>query len=270
MDLSPTKPTYKMRTCKVTKVLEENYRIKTFEFSSSVNAKPGQFIMLWIPHVGERPMSIGSANPLSLTVANVGKVSSALHSSKQGDLISFRGPIGNSFSLPKNAKNILLVGGGYGVVPLAFLAKVAKEKGIHSTVVIGARKKEDVIYTKNFEQIGSEVLVTTDDGSIGFKANAIEGVKYLIEQKGQTFDAVYSCGPEKMMYYLAKFCVQKGVYCEVSIERYMKCAINICGACAVDGKLACRDGPVFSAKEALKFNDFGTCMRNASGKKYLE
>ena len=143
------------------------------------------FFMLWIPHVGERPMSIGSANPLSLTVANVGKVSSALHNSKEGDLISFRGPIGNGFSIPKNAKNILLVGGGYGVVPLAFLAKVAKEQGVKSTAIIGARKKEDIIYAKNFENLGSEVLVTTDDGNMGLKGNALDGVKHLIEQKGK-------------------------------------------------------------------------------------
>ncbi len=266
MDINPKKQSFQMQTCKIANVSDENYRIKTFEFSAHVKGKPGQYIMIWIPDVGERPMSLGSTSPITVTIANVGKFSHAIHQLKEGDLISFRGSLGKPFNISKlkTGNRILLVGGGYGVVPLAYLAREAKKKGIESTAVIGARKKDDIIYTNRFG--GAEVIVTTDDGSEGIHGNAIDAVNKLFSE-GEKFDAVYSCGPEKMMHKLAEICVDKNIYCELSIERYMKCGINICGACALDGKICCRDGPIFTAKEALRFSEFGKCWRDASGKK---
>lgn len=281
MDLDPGKPTFEMQTAKITKVIEENYRVKTFEIDAKPKAKPGQYIMIWLPRLAERPMSLGGTNPLRLSIANVGNFSSEIHKLKEGDVISFRGPLGNPFKLPKptvakrpatdktldsKPKTILLVGGGYGVVPLYFLAKEAKKAGLKVVMIIGARKADDVIYENHFKELDCEVLVTTDDGSKGFKGNAVEGVKHLIA-KGEKFDSAYSCGPEKMMYYLALYCKDQNLPCQVSVERYMKCGANICGACAVDGKLCCRDGPIFTGEEALKFEEFGKSARDASGKK---
>lgn len=269
MELSPNKHTFEMQTCKILRTTDENYRIKTFEIDARPHAKPGQYIMVWIPRVGERPMSLGGTDPILLSVANVGKFSSEIHKLKAGDIISFRGPLGNPFKLPRTQdtkhRTILLVGGGYGVVPMHFLAKEAKETGIAPVIVIGGRKAGDIIYEKSFAELGVEILVTTDDGSKGMKGNALDGVKYLVE-KGKTFSEVYSCGPEMMMYYLALYCKEMNIPCQVSVERYMKCGINICGACAIDGKLCCRDGPVFSGEQALKFKDFGKASRDASGK----
>ncbi|MDO8554845.1 MAG: dihydroorotate dehydrogenase electron transfer subunit [Candidatus Micrarchaeota archaeon] len=282
MELDPGKPTFEMQTCKVLSVKKENYRVKTFEIDSKIKAKPGQYIMVWVPNVGERPMSLGGTNPIRLSIANIGKFSNAIHELKEGNVLSFRGPLGTSFKLPKpkaettkheinetqnsGLGTILLVGGGYGVVPLYFLAKEAKKIGIKSTVIIAARKADDIIYENNFKELGCEVLITTDDGSEGFKGNAVEGVKHLISQ-GKKFDEAYSCGPEMMMYYLALYCKEKNVPCQVSVERYMKCGINICGACAVDGKLCCSDGPIFTGNKALSFAEFGKVQRDASGKK---
>ena len=267
MDVDPKKPSFQMQTCKIARITDENYRIKTFELSASIKAKPGQFIMIWIPGIGERPMSLGNAAPVKVTIANIGKFSGAMHALKQGDLISFRGPLGKPFNLPKTItqkSKILLVGGGYGVVPLAYLAREAKKRGIESIEIIGARKKEDVVHINKAE--GTKVIITTDDGSEGVHGNAIDAVNALFTE-GKQFDAVYSCGPEKMMRRLAEICIQKGIYCELSIERYMKCGINICGACAIDGKICCRDGPIFTVKEALRFDEFGKGWRDASGKK---
>ena len=266
MEITPKNQSFQMQTYKVAKIIDENYRIKTFELGASFKGKPGQYIMIWIPGVGERPMSLGSSSPISVTIANVGRFSNAIHQLKEEDLISFRGPLGKAFSISKlkTGNQILLVGGGYGVVPLAYLAREAKKKGIGSTAIIGARKKDDVIYTNNFG--GAKIIITTDDGSEGIKGNVIDAVNKIFGE-GEKFDAVYSCGPEKMIYRLAKICIERKIYCELSIERYMKCGINICGACAIDGKICCRDGPIFTAKEALRFKDFGKCCRDASGKK---
>ena len=138
-----------MYTNKVRKVIEENYRVKTIEIDHNMKeALPGQFLMVWIPGAGERPMSIGNNNPVTISVANVGNVSSKIHGLKEGDLISYRGPLGSHFTLPEKTKKILVIGGGYGVVPMYFLAKTAKENGIEPYAIIGARTGKDIVWEK--------------------------------------------------------------------------------------------------------------------------
>jgi dihydroorotate dehydrogenase electron transfer subunit len=167
------------------------------------------------------------------------------------------------FGVPPKSKHILVIGGGYGVVPLFFLAKLAREVGIEPTAVIGGRSDKDVIYEKHFFGVCKEVFVTTDDGSRGKKGTVMAEAQWLIESK--KFDCVYCCGPERMMHAVATLCQQHKIPCQLSIERYMKCGVGICGACAIGDKLTCVDGPVFGAEEALKLNDFGGKHRDATG-----
>lgn len=254
----------KIHTNTVKKVSAENYRVKTIEVEHALEeALPGQFLMVWMPGIGERPMSIGNGYPLTISVANVGKVSAAITSLKPGDRISYRGPLGKPFAVPKDAKKILLVGGGYGVVPLYFLAKRAKENRVAAVAVLGARTAKDIIYEKQLFAVCSEVFVTTDDGSHGKKGTVMAEAKWLIEGKG--FDCVYACGPEMMMKAVAQLCRQHGVPCQVSLERYMKCGMGVCGSCVIGGKTVCRDGPVFSGEDALALQEFGGAPRDASG-----
>jgi dihydroorotate dehydrogenase electron transfer subunit len=255
-----------VRTAKVRKIIDENYRVRTIEADCDMpQALPGQFLMVWVPGSGEKPMSIGNSNPLTISVANVGKVSGELHKLKSGDLLSFRGPYGKPFSIPEKAKRILVIGGGYGVVPMYFLAKVARENGIEALAVIGARTARDIVWEKQLFTVCREVFVTTDDGTRGMKGNVMIEAARLIE--GKKIDAAYACGPERMMEAVAKLCKEHKVPCEVSVERYMKCGVGVCGSCAIDGKLCCVDGPVFSADEALSFPEFGKSHRDASGRK---
>lgn len=255
-----------VRTAKVRKTIEENYRVRTIETDCDMpQALPGQFLMVWVPGEGEKPMSIGNSNPLTICVANVGAVSDALHKLKAGDLLSFRGPFGKPFNIPEGAKRILVIGGGYGVVPMYFLSKVARENGIEALAVIGARTAKDLIWEKQLFTVCKEVFVTTDDGTRGKQGNVMAEATALIG--GKKIDAVYACGPERMMEAVAKLCVAQKVPCEVSVERYMKCGVGVCGSCAIDGKLCCVDGPVFSAEEALLFSEFGKSHRDATGRK---
>ncbi|MFH2105921.1 MAG: dihydroorotate dehydrogenase electron transfer subunit [Candidatus Micrarchaeota archaeon] len=254
----------KLKTGKITNVSEENYRIKTFEIDVELtDAVPGQYIMAWIPNVSEKPIGIAKSKPLTISVANVGPFSAEMHKLKKGDLFTFKGPFGKGFEL--KGKQICLVGGGYGVVPLYSLAQEAKENGVKTTVIIGAREKKDLVYEKKFESLGCKVLTSTDDGSCGFKGNAVQCLTSELE-KGK-FDQIYSCGPEKMMYFLAKKCDELKIPCQLSLERYMKCGIGICGSCDLNGKSVCRDGPVFNAEDILKMGEFGKVHRGASGKK---
>lgn len=254
-----------VRTARVRKTMEENYRVRTIELDFSMpDALPGQFLMVWVPGIGEKPMSIGNSEPLTISVANVGKVSGALHEMKAGDSVSFRGPFGKPFYIPEGAKRILVIGGGYGVVPMYFLAKVARENGIEPLAIIGARTAKDIVWEKQLFAVCREVFVTTDDGTRGKKGNVLAEAQWLIE--GKKIDAAYACGPERMMEAVAKLCIRHKVPCQLSLERYMKCGVGVCGSCAIDGKLCCTDGPVFDAETALSFSEFGKGSRDASGR----
>jgi dihydroorotate dehydrogenase electron transfer subunit len=252
---------FSFQTVKIAKVTEENYRIKTFELDVNIAAKPGQFIMVWVPGVGERPFSLLSSNPLRLTIAKVGPVSEAIHKLGVGDQLTFRGPLGNGFDFRKFDK-LLLVGGGYGVVPLYFLAKEAISEKKSVTVIIAARTEKDVVLEKYFSDMGAKVIVSTDDGSKGFKGNAVDAAKH---EGLKNFDCVFSCGPEKMVYFLAKSCEEAKVKSQLSLERYMKCGIGICGSCDLGGFCVCRDGPIFDGEKLLKIQDFGAKKRNSEG-----
>jgi dihydroorotate dehydrogenase electron transfer subunit len=248
---------------KVKKVIEENYRVKTIEIDHSMEALPGQFLMVWVPGVGERPMSIGNSDPLTISVANVGKVSSKLHELKEGDMISYRGPLGSHFTLPEKTKKILVIGGGYGVVPMYFLARVAKQNDIEAYSIIGGKTDKDIVWEKQMFAVCKEAFITTDDGSRGKKGTVMVEAEWLIKEK--KVDHVYACGPERMMEAVAKLCKEHEVPCELSLERYMKCGVGVCGSCAVDGKLCCQDGPVFKGEDALGFSELGK-SRDASGR----
>ena len=50
-------------------------------------------------------------------------------------------------------------------------------------------------------------------------------------------------------------------------ERYMKCGIGICDACALDDKLVCWDGPIFTGDQLAKSEEFGRYRRDKSGRR---
>ncbi len=246
---------------------EENYRVKTFFLEAALDAQPGQFAMVWLPRVDEKPMCIVQANPLAFSIAGVGPFSKKICELREGDELSFRGPLGNSFLLEEGTRNVLMVGGGYGVAALNFLAENALHKKISTTMVIAGRKQDDVIFEKEFADKNVETLVSTDDGSKGFKGRAHELVEKLLAE-GREFDAFYACGPEKMMYEIARIAEREGIAAQLSLERYMGCGFGMCGKCDAGGGLVCRQGPVFTASQALGLAEFGVSHRDSAGRKH--
>jgi dihydroorotate dehydrogenase electron transfer subunit len=242
---------------------QESPRVKTFVFDKPVKAEPGQFVMLWLPGVNEKPFGICRPDPLTITVACIGDFTEKLCAKKPGDRMAFRGPFGNPFKLV--GKKILLVGGGYGSAPLHFLAEAARKKGIDVTVVLGAKTAGDIILKREFESLGCTLALATDDGTAGTKGFCTGPACGLLDK--EKFDCVYSCGPEKMMRKIGEECAARGVPCQLSLERFFKCGIGVCGQCSCDGLLVCRDGPVFDAQKVLATKDFGTTKRDASGRK---
>ena len=105
------------------------YRYLVFEAPKmAAELQPGQFVHVKVPALEmsalRRPFSVFDAEDGKVTVLykTVGRGTAALNAVKPGDTLKVEGPLGHGFPL-KCAGEALLVGGGYGVAPLHFLAK---------------------------------------------------------------------------------------------------------------------------------------------------
>ena len=247
--------------------------VKTLTFRDKLcaKAKPGQFLMLWVPGVDEIPLSVFDVDredaKVSVVVKRVGEATRALHNLKAGDWIGVRGPFGNSFTFRRG--KALLVGGGVGIAPLVFLAKeLAAQKASETIVVVGAKTRDELIFMDKLRDFCEEenVLVATENGSYGLKGLASTLAESVMAK--EKLDIVYTCGPEPMTR-AALDCAEKfGVYAEASLERIMRCAIGICGSCVIGGFRVCKEGPIFNINQlkAVK-SEFGVWKRDFNGKR---
>ncbi|MBD3398692.1 dihydroorotate dehydrogenase electron transfer subunit [Candidatus Micrarchaeota archaeon] len=253
--------------------LEEVHResgdTTTLTIPYKLNSKPGQFVMLWLPGKGEKPISISGEKEgkFQVSVCAVGPFSEAVSKLKKGDKIGFRGPFGTHFKIPKDSTSLAMVGGGYGSAPLSYLAEEATAQGKKVYFIEGARTKARLLFTERMKQAGAEVLLCTDDGSEGPKCYSPDVLKTVLET--HKIDKVFTCGPEIMMKKVAELSKEAKIRCEVSMERYMKCGIGICGQCCVDdiGLCLCTNGPIIPGDLALEIKEFGSYHRDSTGKK---
>ena len=220
--------------------------------------------MIWIPGVDEIPMSVSHCRngTIGLTVKVLGEATEALCNLEEGDRVRFRGPFGQGFKL--EAKRPVLVAGGVGSAPLLLLASTYSSMGVKGDAIIGAKSKDELTLIQEFENLGWNVYIATDDGSNGFKGTASD----LLEKKLKvlTLDFLYTCGPEKMLFEVIRIAESVNLPGQAALERLMKCGIGICGSCAINQKLVCRDGPVFDFKELRKISEFGKAKRDAAGR----
>jgi dihydroorotate dehydrogenase electron transfer subunit len=232
---------------KIKNVRQENTGNKTFILDGSLAALPGQFVMAWLPGMQDKPLSLANADPLSLTVAAVGPFSQALHALTPGDTIWLRGPMGQGYTLPQSAEgHLLLIGGGYGVAPLHYLAQTAITRGFEVSVIIGARQKSDLLLTDAFEALGVAVWLTTEDGSAGIKGVVTDAIPAILNSEASLPVITYACGPTGMLKAVAATCEPLEIPVQISWEAHMRCGIGLCGSCEVgQGWLTCLDGPVF-------------------------
>lgn len=252
----------------IKKVITENPRIKTFVFDCDFPGEPGQFVMTWIPGYDEKPFGIIKKDNegFMISVAAVGESTKALHAMKEGERLGFRGPYGTAFTLESDLKTIAMVAGGYGMVPLSYVAQEARKKGIAVHLFLGARNKEELLFREWMEHLGVTLHLSTDDGSEGFKGYNTD----LFEKEVSQIDPeqVYIVGPEIMEMKVAEICWKNNIPFEVSVERFMKCGFGICGQCTVDptGWRMCVEGPVLNQDQLKKVDEFGKYHKTASGK----
>jgi dihydroorotate dehydrogenase electron transfer subunit len=264
----------KRRIVQIEEIISETPTVKTLVFKDRLSyfAKPGQFLMIWIPRIEEIPMSVminSKEGYAAVTIRKFGVGSTALFDRKKGDLIGLRGPYGNRFILRKKYRKILVIGGGTGLVPLLRLVSFASKEKVRSTIVMGAKTKSEVFFEKVTRNIirgnNSSLLVCTDDGSYGIKGTTVTLMGKLV--RDESFDCVYTCGPELMMKAVLDISNQNSIPVQASLERYMKCGIGICGSCCLDSSLVCQDGTVFDGRQLSKMLDFGFSYRDKDGQK---
>ncbi|MCJ7621281.1 MAG: dihydroorotate dehydrogenase electron transfer subunit [Anaerolineae bacterium] len=219
--------------------------VKTFTLDGQLSAHPGQFVMVWLPGVDEKPFSLVDDDPVTLAVANVGPFSGRLHELEAGDRLWLRGPFGRGFEIA--GERLFLVGGGYGVAPLAFLASRAAHAH-RKVAVVGAATGDDLFFQDRLAKAGCEVVLVTEDCSAGEGGLCTDIAERLLTE--EAFDVVYGCGPEGMLDKIEELCQRQGIPGQLSKEAYMRCGMGVCGSCQRSGLLVCRDGPVFAVGPA--------------------
>ena len=223
---------------------------------SSAPIHPGQFVHIKCGDglLLRRPISIcewtGSRDGDTITVVFEvrGEGTRWLAQQNEGETLDVMGPLGNGFNAEDGP--YLLVGGGIGVPPMLGCAGTS---GGTSTAILGFRSKDRAILLNRFERDCVDVLVATDDGSLGYHGFVDALVRQELEKEHHCL-GVLACGPKPMLKSVAKVAAEFGIPCQVSMEERMGCGVGACLVCAVpmkDGtmKRACKDGPVFRAEE---------------------
>jgi dihydroorotate dehydrogenase electron transfer subunit len=243
-------------------IIKENRKLNNYFFILELTGnnylpglKPGQFVQVKVEGSPEtflrRPISIHDVdyenNTIKLLIQVTGKGTETLSKLKSGELLNIIYPLGNSFSVPAENSNLLLIGGGCGVAPLLFLGKFLKSNGYNPEILIGFRNTNRIIEYDEYLKVGP-VYLTTEDGSRGEKGFVTDH-SVLKERR---FDNICCCGPESMMKAVAGYCFKNDIKCEVSLENLMGCGFGVCLCCVVktvNGNLcSCIDGPVFNIK----------------------
>jgi dihydroorotate dehydrogenase electron transfer subunit len=201
-----------------------------------------------------------------------------------GQRVHLIGPLGNRFQVPCEDELAILVGGGVGIPPMLYLAE--KLAGRRAVGFSGALTRDLLPLTINkaakpssgeetipaliieeFARHGIPSVVTTDDGSFGFRGFVTQALERYLD-RNQTPAVIYTCGPEPMMKRVAEIAAARGIECQIAVERAMACGMGTCQSCCIRVKkpdpaqpplpgkdwcyrLACTDGPVFRGTELL-------------------
>ncbi|MGF6906485.1 dihydroorotate dehydrogenase electron transfer subunit [Fusobacterium sp. PH5-44] len=237
------------------KVSENFYLLSLISTESISHCKPGQFYMLKCKNdifTLRRPISLHYANKetniLEFYYEIKGGGTRDLSSFQKGNLINIQGPLGNGFDTDITGKNLLVIGGGMGLAPMKFLIDNLSQNN-NVTFIIGARNTNGLSIINNFDLKNIQTFVTTDDGSRGIKGNVVDKLKILLENN--TYDMIFTCGPEPMMLAIGKIALEHNIPCQISLEARMACGVKACVGCSIKTnngmKKVCHDGPVFQA-----------------------
>lgn len=243
------------------------YRLFSLLDREGPQPEPGQFYMLatechWEQRGGRpflpRAFSVADADPadsgvrLDFLIEGIGPGTDRLCELQPGERVWVNGPLGNSFSAPRElapgAAGAILVGGGIGIAPLALLRRRFAAQNIPARVLLGFR---DEVHSGGLDDLFAccEVALASDDGHVGHHGYVTDLLAAMLEGDDAQSAAVYACGPPQMLAAVAALCAEREVPCELAMESPMACGYGACFGCAVpkpDGGYMrlCVDGPV--------------------------
>ncbi len=268
-DLGKFESTYKAEITSVHKLTgaENLYRIRIIgeEDRKLFSFRPGQFLMLEIPGIGEAPFSISSSpstrGDVELCIRKVGNLTGFLSRAERGMRVGIRGPFGTYFPMEEmHGQNILLIAGGLGLAPLrAPIAYVQENRNLFKKVdiVYGTKDPSQLLFTFQYDMwrkddIELSIIVEKAGpdwkGPVGMITKILE--KIFLERNGPfSIDTyVIVCGPPVMFKFVCNMLTEYGVPMQkmfVSLERRMHCGIGKCCRCNVGSTYTCLKGPVF-------------------------
>jgi dihydroorotate dehydrogenase electron transfer subunit len=230
------------------------YALLRFRGGRPVAGEPGQFVMVrgaWGAHpvLGRAFSLVEVGATAAVLVRAIGEGTRRLAALAPGDTLSVLGPLGHGYAALEPGRTAVLVAGGVGVAPIAFLAERLASAGARPTILFGARTEDDLPLRDRLAAAG-DLSITTEDGSACERGLVTRPLKRLLAERRDL--QLFACGPEKMLEAVAKLAVAAGAPCQVAMESPMACGMGTCKGCAVLAasggyKYVCSDGPVFDS-----------------------
>ncbi|HEX9917414.1 MAG TPA: dihydroorotate dehydrogenase electron transfer subunit [candidate division Zixibacteria bacterium] len=252
---------------RIEEITEKVFKLILSSSFIAKNGKPGNFIHIKVNETTtpllRRAFSLHRADPrkgeIEILFKVVGLGTRILSEKRKGEALDLIGPLGNSFSLPFRNQKAMMVAGGMGLAPLWFLLnELLKNGNIRKgdiTFFQGARSKNGILYSKKLSSLGIKHLISTEDGSLGYKGMVTDLLVKEVRIKDKV--KIYACGPTGMVSFLSRISRKANLDCEVSLEAHMPCGVGACAGCVMkienkriaEYKKVCSDGPIFDARE---------------------
>ncbi len=219
------------------------------------NAQPGHFVIVRVDKDGERiPLTIAGmdGDQVHIIYQKLGYSTQLLGEKQEGDFVEdFVGPLGKAAHI-RDKKHVVGVAGGVGSAPLLPQLKAYAEQGTKVTLILGGRNKDYIILRDQYAPFCENIIITTDDGSLGQKGLVTDALKPLLEQD-KSIDHVIAIGPVIMMKFVTLMAKEHEKTIDVSLNPIMIDGTGMCGNCRVsiggDTYFACIDGPDFPGEE---------------------
>lgn len=231
-----------------TRVAEDTFRMELWSENFS-GMKCGQFVDIALDgRFLRRPISVchSEKGRLTLLYKIAGAGTRQMSAMSPGQKLDILTGLGNGFSLAACSHEALLIGGGIGTAPLLQLGEDLAREGKKINVVLGFNTSDEIVLTRDFENLGANVWIATMDGSTGIKGFVTDALKAY----APSYDHYYVCGPLPMEKAVFGALDSRGEY---SLEERMGCGTGICYGCSVmtrsGAKRVCKDGPVFKKEE---------------------
>ncbi len=240
-----------------TEVGSKLIELKIYVGEMASYCKPGQFASIYVNDKSKilpRPISISEIDIekdiLTFVIQIVGDGTKQLADLRKSEVVSLLVALGNGYNFKNTSGLVYLIGGGVGIPPLVQTYNDLKSKGLEVKVILGFRS--ETFLTNKFEE--KDLLICTDDGSLGFKGNVVEKLKTL-----ETPTEIFSCGPKLMLKGVVDYAKEYGVKTQISMEERMACSVGVCLGCVIKvrkndeevTKKVCVDGPVFRGEEII-------------------